>query len=225
MDEKQIKAGMVDVCRRMWQLGWVAANDGNVTVKLDSNAFLATPTGVSKSEVSEDMIIKVDKNGEVLEGKDGYRPSSEVKMHLRCYAARDDINAVVHAHPPTATAFAVAGIPMDMYILPETILTLGAVPIAPYGTPSTDEIPDAVEPFLANHDAVLLQNHGALSVGADLKTAYYRMETLELTAKIELNARMLGGEKELRKPDIDTLCSMRRKFRITGKHPGYIKYQ
>ncbi len=225
MDEKLIKEQICDICHRMWQLGWVAANDGNITVKLDDGNFLVTPSGTSKSFITPELIIKVDKDGNILEDVPGYKPSSESLMHYRCYQKRDDVGAVVHAHPPTATAFAVAGIHMDDYIMPESVLALGSVPIAPYGTPSTNEVPDSIEPFLEEHDAILLQNHGALTVGADLLTAYYRMETLEMWAKISLNARLLGGAQEISMENIDTLMDLRvNRYNITGRHPGYKKY-
>ncbi len=225
MNENLIKEQICDVCHRMWQLGWVAANDGNITVKLEDGNFLVTPAGTSKSFITPEKIIKVDSQGNVIESADGYKPSSEIKMHFRCYEKRDDIGAVVHAHPPVSTAFAVAHIPMDDYIMPESVLALGSVPIAPYGTPSTDEVPDSIEPFLNEHDAFLLENHGALTVGADLLTAYYRMETLELWAKISMNARLLGGVKEISREDIDTLLDLRvNRYKMTGKHPGYKKF-
>ncbi|MBS5932132.1 MAG: class II aldolase/adducin family protein [Clostridiales bacterium] len=222
--EQQIKEQMCDVCHKMWQLGWVAANDGNVTVKLEDNTFFATPTGISKSFITPEKIVKIDKDGNVLEGLEGYRPSSEIKMHLRCYTEREDVGAVVHAHPPVATGYAVAHKSLDSYNMIETVIALGSIPVTPYGTPSTYEVPDAIASYLGEHDAVLLMNHGALTVGADLITAYYRMETLELFAKINLTATLLGGAKEISRDNIDRLISMREGYGVTGKHPGYKKY-
>lgn len=222
--EQQIKEQMCDVCHKMWQLGWVAANDGNVTVKLDDDTFLATPTGISKSFITPEKIVKIDRDGNVLEGQEGYRASSEIKMHLRCYTEREDVGAVVHAHPPVATGYAVAHKSLDSYNMIETVIALGSIPVTPYGTPSTYEVPDAIAPYLGEHDAVLLMNHGALTVGADLITAYYRMETLELFAKINLTATLLGGAKEISRENIDRLISMREGYGVTGKHPGYKKY-
>ncbi|HOQ76626.1 MAG TPA: class II aldolase/adducin family protein [Thermoclostridium sp.] len=224
MEFQQLREQLCDVCHRMWQLGWVAANDGNVTVKIEDDLFMATPTGISKSFITPEMLVLVNSKGELVSGNPGYRPSSEIKMHMRCYQERDDVGAVVHAHPPTATGFAVAHIPLDSYSMVETVLTLGSVPIAPYGTPSTYEVPDSIAPFIREHDVVLLENHGALAVGADLITAYYRMETLELQAKISLTARLLGGEREISKDNIDRLIDIRKGFRLTGRHPGYKKY-
>ena len=225
MDYKEIKDQICDVCHKMWQLGWVAANDGNVSVKLDDGTFFATPTGISKSFITPEKIVRINAEGKVLEGASGYKPSSEIKMHLRCYEQRDDVGAVVHAHPPTATGYAVAHVPLDRYCMIETVVAIGSVPITPYGTPSTYEVPDAITPYLPHHDVMLLENHGALAVGADLITAYYRMETLELNAKICLTAHLLGGEKEISKENIDRLISMRSQYGVTGKHPGYKHYR
>lgn len=219
-----IREQICDVCHKMWQLGWVAANDGNVSAKLPGGSFMATPTGISKSFITPDKLVRIDANGNVLEAEEGYRPSSEIKMHLRCYAERDDVGSVVHAHPPAATGFAVAHKSLDEYSMIETVIALGSIPVTPYGTPSTYEVPDAIAPYLAEHDALLLMNHGALTVGADVITAYYRMETMELFAKISLNAHILGGAKEISKENIDRLISMREGYGVTGRHPGYKKY-
>ncbi len=220
----EIREQICDICHKMWQLGWVAANDGNVTVKLEDGTFLATPTGISKSFITPEKLVRIDKDGNILESIDGYKPSSEIKMHLRCYQDRDDVGAVVHAHPPTATGFAVANVPLDKYTMIETIVALGSIPITPYCTPSTNEVPEAISPFLAEHDVILLKNHGALAVGADLVTAYYKMETLELFAKISLNARLLGGEEEVARENIDRLIELRKFYGVTGRHPGYKKF-
>lgn len=221
---QELREQMCDVCHKMWQLGWVAANDGNVSVKLEDGTFLATPTGISKSFITPEKLVQIDQDGNVLDGLPGYRPSSEIKMHLRCYAERPDVGSVLHAHPPTATGYAVANQPLDEYSMIETVIALGSIPVTPYGTPSTYEVPDHIAPYLGEHDAMLLQNHGALTVGADLITAYYRMETLELYAKISLTAHLLGGAQEISRDNIDRLISMRAGYGVTGKHPGYKKY-
>ena len=221
----EIREQICDVCHKMWQLGWVAANDGNVSVKLEDGTFLATPTGISKSFITPEKILHIDSNGEVIEGQAGAKPSSEIKMHLRCYEERDDVGAVVHAHPPTATGYSVAHLDLDRYTMIETIIAIGSIPVTPYGTPSTYEVPDAIAPYLQEHDVLLLANHGALTVGADLITAYYRMETLELYAKISLTAHLLGGEKEVSKENIDRLIGMRKSYGVTGRHPGFKRYR
>lgn len=220
----ELREQICDVCHKMWQLGWVAANDGNVSAKLPDGTFLATPTGISKSFITPEKLVHIDAEANVLDGLEGYRPSSEIKMHLKCYSERGDVGAVLHAHPPVATGYAVANVPLDEYSMIETVIAIGSVPVTPYGTPSTDEVPQAIAPYLGEHDVMLLQNHGALAVGSDVITAYYRMETLELFAKISLNAHLLGGAQELPREQIDRLISMREQYKVTGKHPGYKKY-
>ena len=216
MDIQTIKEQICDVCHKMWQLGWVAANDGNVSAKLEDGTFLATPTGMSKSFITPEKLIRIDARGNVLEAAEGLRPSSEIKMHLRCYEKRDDVWSVIHAHPPGATGFAVAHRSMDMYNMIEDV--------AAYGTPSTSEVPDAIEPYLEEHDVMLLENHGALAVGGDVVTAFYRMESLELWAKITINAVILGGSYDISRENIDKLIDLRGFYRVTGRHPGYKKY-
>jgi len=221
---EDIKQAMVEVCHKMWQKGWVAANDGNVTVKVAEGRYLATQTGVSKADITPDKIGLIDDEFNIIEAVEGWKPSSEVKMHLKCYHDRPDVGAVVHAHPPVSTGFACAHLPIDDYCMIETVIAVGSVPLTPYGTPSTYEVPVAIEPYLQEHDVMLLENHGALTVGADLTTAYYRMETLELQAQISLVARLLGGVKDISRENIDRLIGMRPKYGVTGKHPGYKKY-
>ena len=225
MEYAEIREQICDVCHKMWQLGWVAANDGNVSVKLPDGRFLATPTGISKSFITPEKLVVIDGTGAVVNSLPGYKPSSEIKMHLRCYREREDVGAVVHAHPPTATGYAVAGKSLDEYSMIETVIAIGSIPLTPYGTPSTDEVPDAITPYLQEHDVMLLQNHGALTVGCDLITAYYRMETLELYAKISLTAHLLGGAQEIPRDRIDTLLDLRENYyHVTGRHPGYKKF-
>lgn len=225
MQYMEMREVMCDICHKMWQLGWVAANDGNLSVRLPNGNFLATPTGISKSFITPEKLVVIDADGNVLEAENGYRPSSEIKMHLRCYKEREDVGAVLHAHPPTATGYAVAHVPLDRYTMIETVAAIGSIPVTPYGTPSTYEVPDAIAPYLQEHDVLLLANHGALTVGADAITAYYRMETLELFAKISLTAHLLGGEKEISEENIQKLIDLRKYYGITGRHPGYKHYR
>lgn len=225
MDEMQLREQICHVCHKMWQLGWVAANDGNVSAKLPDGTFFATPTGIGKSLMTPEMLVRIDTTGKILEALPGYTPSSELKMHLRCYRERPDVGAVVHAHPPTATGYAVAGKSLDNYDMIETVIAIGSIPLTPYATPSTEEVPEAIAPYLADHDVMLLQNHGALTVGCDLLTAYYRMETLEHYAKISLTAHLLGGAQEISRPKIDQLLALRENYyHSSGRHPGYKKY-
>lgn len=216
--EYKIKQDIIEVGRRVYQAGFVASNDGNISVRINENEVLITPTGVSKGFMTTDMIAKIDMKGEIIAGK--LKPSSEVKMHLDVYEKRSDVKSVVHAHPPTATGFAVAGIPLDKFVLPEIIISLGTIPIARYGTPSTNEISLALREHLECHDAFLLENHGALTVGTDLFNAYYKMESLELFAKITLVARQLGQEQELPKQQVTKLFELRKKMGVEGRHPG-----
>ena len=225
MQKQEIKELICDVCHKMWQLGWVAANDGNISVKVEDGTFWITPSGISKSFITPEKLIRVNEAMEKLEGAEGLVPSSEIKMHMRCYQEREDVGAVVHAHPPTATGYAVANKPLDEYSMIETVIAIGSIPVTPFGTPSTYEVPEAIAPYLAQHDVLLLQNHGALTVGCDLITAYYRMETLELFAKISLNAHLLGGAQEIPRNKIDQLLELRENYyHVTGRHPGYKKY-
>ncbi len=214
----EIKKEICEMGRRVYENGFVAANDGNISVKVSDNEYYCTPTGVSKGFMTPDMIIKIDANGNKLEGK--LNPSSEIKMHLRVYRERPDVRAVVHAHPPVATAFTVAGIPLNQYILPEAVLSLGDVPTCEYGTPSTMEIPDSLMPYIQTHDAFMLKNHGALTVGCDLKKAIFVMEEVEFNAKICMYARQLGGVEEIPCAELEKLMELRKKFNMPGRHPG-----
>ena len=214
----EIKKEICEMGRRVYENGFVAANDGNISVKVSDNESYCTPTGVSKGFMTPDMIIKIDANGNKLEGK--LNPSSEIKMHLRVYRERPDVRAVVHAHPPVATAFTVAGIPLNQYILPEAVLSLGDVPTCEYGTPSTEEIPDAVSKHLQYFDAVLLENHGALAYSDSLLNAYHKMESVEFYAQLLFLSRQLGGPKELSDAQVKRLYEIRRQFGLPGKHPA-----
>ena len=214
----EIKKAICEVGHKLYNHGFVAANDGNISVKVSANEYYCTPTGVSKGDLTPDMIIKIDGTGKKLEGE--LNPSSEIKMHLRVYRDRPDVNAVVHAHPPVATAFTVAGVPLDQYILPEAILTMGAVPTCEYGTPSTMEIPDSLAPYIQDNDAFLLKNHGALTVGNTLQKAFFLMEEVEFNANICKHARELGNVEEIPYDQLEKLMDLRKKMQIPGRHPG-----
>ncbi|MBE6778636.1 MAG: class II aldolase/adducin family protein [Ruminococcaceae bacterium] len=214
----EIKRQICDVGHRLYAKNFVAANDGNISVKISDNEFLCTPTGVSKGDLTPDMIIRIDGQGNKLEGE--LNPSSEIKMHLRVYRDRPDVNAVVHAHPPVATAFTVAGVPLDQYILPEAVLTIGSVPTCEYGTPSTMEIPDSLAPYIEDHDAFLLKNHGALTVGNTLTRAFFTMEEVEFNAIICKHARELGAVQEIPYEQLLKLMDLRIKMGLPGRHPG-----
>lgn len=215
--EWALKQLILEIGKRLWTRGYIASNDGNITVRLNDREVLTTPTGVSKGFMTPDMIIKMDMDGKILTPGSRFRPSSEVKMHMEVYRQRPDIRSVVHAHPPYCTSFAVAGIPLNKCVLPEAVLTLGAVPIAPYGTPSTAEIPDSVKPYLEQSDAILLANHGALTMGVDLLTAYHRMETLEHSATIVFLAIQLGNVNIIPERQVEKLMEVREKLNIPGR--------
>ena len=214
----EIRREICEIGRRIYVDGFVAANDGNISVKVDENTFFTTPTGVSKGYMTPDMICKVDGQGNLKE-PNKWKPSSEFKMHLKVYQERPDVNAVVHAHPPIATSFAIAGIALDKLIMPEAIIFLGAVPIAQYGTPSTMEIPESLQPYIQDYDAILLANHGALSFGCDLNTAFFRMESTEFYAKLLFYSTMLGGAKEIPCGEVKKLIDLRKQFNVSGRHP------
>jgi L-fuculose-phosphate aldolase len=192
-DEAEMRALICEVGHRIWTREYIAANDGNLSVLLFDEEVLATPASVSKGFLTPEMLVVVDRNGNQLRGD--LRPSSEIKMHLDFYRARPDIRAVVHAHPPTATGFAVAGIPLDRALLPEAVIYLGAVPLVKYGVPGTDELMhDILENYVRDFDAFLLANHGVTTISATLLDAYHKMEMVEHFAKISLVARQLGRE-------------------------------
>ena len=218
--EYEIKKQICEIGKRIYDKGMVAANDGNISVKISENTFLCTPTGVSKGFMTPDYICKVDAEGKVIQANPGFKPSSEIKMHMRVYKERPDVNSVVHAHPLYATGFAIAGIPLTQPIMPEAVIALGCVPIAEYGTPSTDEIPNAVAKYLQNYDAVLLENHGALTFSDSLLNAYHKMESVEFYARLLYISKQLGGPKELSSDQIDKLYDIRRQFGLKGKHPA-----
>src|SRR3989339_919020 len=216
-DEQELRRLIVEIGKRIWTRGYVAANDGNITAVLNDRELLTTPTGVSKGFMTTDMIIKVDRSGKPVSANSKYRPSSEVKMHLEVYKTRPDVKSVVHAHPPYATSFAVAGIPLNKCVLPEAIIVIGSVPLAPYGLPSTMEIPDSIRELIKTADAVLLQNHGTLTLGSDVLNAYHKLETLEHTASIVWKAMQLGNVNVLSDNERDRLMTLRDKFNLPGR--------
>ena len=215
--EDAIRADIVEVGRRMYARAYVASNDGNISIRLDEHTILTTPKSVSKGFMTADMMVVVDLDGKKVRGtRDA---SSELLMHLEVYRNRPDVRAVVHAHPPTATGFAVAGIPLDRAVLAEVITTLGSIPIAEYGTPSTPELPAAVRKYIKAHDGLLLANHGALTVGSDVYAAYYKMETIEHFAKISLVTRQLGRENLLSRDEVERLQKLRGNYGIKAPAP------
>lgn len=198
---------VVRCCRSLWEAGLIAGTDGNVSVRLGPGRVLVTPQGMIKSELRPDDLVEVDLDGSRTRGC--REPTTELDLHLRVYRRREDCGAVVHAHPPTATGFAVAGQGLPGDVLPEIALLMGEVPCVPYATSGTPALGDAAEPYLDRHVALLLANHGALTWGRDLAQARIRMETLEHGARILLAARALGGVNQLTREQIDVLERMR----------------
>ena len=217
MNDLAIRQEMCEIGKRVYERGMVAANDGNFSVKLGENEYLCTPTGVSKGFMTPECICRIDAEGKLLEKNGAFRPSSEMKMHMRVYRERPDVLAVVHAHPPYATTFAAAGIPLEQPILAEAVLTLGRVPVAGYGTPSTQEVPDAVAEYLPFYDAMLL---GALAYGPSLMNAYYKMESLEFYARILYQTQCLGTVHELSAKQVEDIYEIRRNSGMPGRHPA-----
>ncbi|MBS1709989.1 MAG: class II aldolase/adducin family protein [Armatimonadetes bacterium] len=205
MTELELRASVCETGRRLWQHGLVGAAEGNISVRLDAERLLCTPSGASKGHLKPDDIVVIDLHGAVLKGGS---PSSEVRMHLAAYAARPDCQAVVHAHPAMATAFALAGEEVPDNWLPEAAYVLGSVASVPFGMPGTDELPDALKPFLEDHKTFLLAHHGAVVLGNSLADAYNRMETLERVCQVIANARAIGVPKPLTNAAFQHLLSV-----------------
>jgi len=215
--EEHIRADIVEAGRRLYARAYIASNDGNISARLDDRRLITTPKGVSKGFMTPDMLVIVDYEGNTLAGERD--PSTELPMHLEIYRNRPDANAVVHAHPPIATGFAVAGIPLTRAVLAEVITTLGSIPIAAYGTPSTSELPEAVRKYIKAHDGMLLANHGAVTCGSDVLAAYYKMETIEHFARISLVARLLGREHLISREEVARLQGLRGFYGIPAPAP------
>lgn len=211
--EKQAKKAIIDIGQRMYVRNFVAANDGNISVKTGDNEVWATPTGVSKGYMKKKMLVKVDLDGNILEGT--CKPSSELKMHLRAYQENKEIRAVCHAHPPVCTCYAIAGIPLTAPVLAEAVITLGDVPIAPYAKLGSREVPEAVAPFCHTHNGILLANHGAVTWAEEPYAAWYRLESMEYYANILLiTEHILGRQNLLTDEQVGALLAMREKFGI-----------
>ncbi len=193
--DAQAKAAILDAGRKIYQRGLVAANDGNLSVRVGENALWVTPTGVSKGSMTEEMLVKLDLDGNLLEGV--RKPSSETRMHLRIYQEDPLVRAVVHAHPPAATAFAAAGLPLDRPVLQEAVVQLGTVPVAPFALPGSQGVADSVAPYCRQYRALLLEYHGAVTWGDSMEQAHYRLECLEQLATVTLHLRTLGCDRQM----------------------------
>jgi L-fuculose-phosphate aldolase len=191
--------------------GFIAACDGNVSVRLDTKRVLVTPTGMSKGMMTSADLVIVDMNGRNIKGR--REVTSEIGMHLLIYGMRSDIHAIVHAHPRTATGFAAAGLALDQPLVCEVVIGLGQIPLAPYGTPGTPELAKTLEPLVPDYDAILMANHGVVTYGSDLQSAYMKMETVEHFAQISLVAHLLGRQQLLDSEELEKLVIARSKYR------------
>jgi L-fuculose-phosphate aldolase len=213
--ERQYRQEIVQVGRMIHERGYVAATDGNLSVRLRENRILVTPTAMSKGLMKPSDLVVVDAEGRKLQGK--RHVSSEIAMHLLVYRLRSDIHAVVHAHPPTATGYAAAGQPLNPALLSEVVIALEDIPLAEYGTPGTSELCDTLAPLIPRYQAILMSNHGVVTYGEDLLTAYMHMETVEHFAKVALVAHMLGRQHLLSEEDMRKLATAREKY-AGGNH-------
>jgi len=214
--EQQHRQDILDVGKLIYQKAWVAANDGNISVRLDDRHILCTCTGVSKGMLTPDDLVICDLNGQKIDGE--RERTTEIAMHLTVYQMRRDVAAVVHAHPPVATGFAVAGRPLNQALLPEVIVSLGCVPLAEYGLPGTPALTEGMLPYIPDYDAILLGNHGAVSYGEDVYKAFFKMETVEHFARIALVAELLGGAKLLPKQEVAKLFEARGRYGVKSRN-------
>jgi L-fuculose-phosphate aldolase len=208
--ESHFRHEIVQVCRMLHRKNYLAATDGNVSVRL-GDRVLVTPSGLNKGLMEADQVITLDLQGRVLMGEGS--PTSEIRMHLLAYELRPDVQAVVHAHLPYATACTLAEIDLLEPILPEVVITLGGIPTAPYATPGTEEVPEAIREFIREYDAILLSRHGAMTVGRDVMDAYNKMEKLEHTARVVLAARLQGPLPPLPPAEVEKLRRLGEKYR------------
>jgi len=216
--EREYRDDICKVGQLVFQKGWVAANDGNITIRLDTDRILATPTGVCKGMMQPDDLIIVDMKGNKISGR--LKGTSEIAMHTTVYGLRPDIRSVVHAHPPVATGYATAGRTLNLALLPEVIIGLGCVPLAEYGLPGTDALTAPMLPLIPKYDALMMANHGAVCYGEDVFKAYFKMETMEHFARIQLVAELLGGPKVLPRVEVDKLLDSRTRYGVKAMSAG-----
>lgn len=215
-DYRHTREEICQICHLLYQRGYVVSNDGNVSVRVEENKILITPSGVGKGRMTPDMLVLCDLEGNVLAGE--RYPSSESKMHLMVYRERTDVMSVVHAHPPVSTAFAICRRPLKERYLSEMVAGLGEVPVTEFAMLSTNEVAESVRPFVHDHNAVLLANHGSLAWGPTLLSAFDRLETVEQTAKVYYYVSRLSGGVEISQEQADTLRSMGDYYRkLAGK--------
>ena len=214
--EQQYRQDILDVGKLIYQKGWVAANDGNISIRLDERRVLCTCTGVSKGMMTPADLIVCDLEGNKIEG--ARERTTEIAMHLTIYQMRPDVSAIVHAHPPVATGFAVAGRPLNLALLPEVVVSLGCVPLAEYGLPGTPALADGMRPYIPKYDAILLANHGSVCYGEDVYKAFFKMETVEHFARVTLVAELLGGPRVLSKHEVGKLFEARGRYGVKSQN-------
>jgi L-fuculose-phosphate aldolase len=213
--EQEYRQDIIDIGKLVFQKGWVAANDGNISIRLEKNRILCTCAGICKGMMRHEDLVVCDLDGNKLEGT--RERTSELAMHLTIYQMRPDIFSVLHAHPPVATGFAVAGRPLNLALLPEVIIGLGCVPLADYGLPGTSALTDGMLPYIPKYDAILMGNHGSVCYGEDVYKAFFKMETVEHFARIALVAELLGGPKVLPKDEVDKLFDSRTRYGVKSR--------
>ena len=213
----RLKGEIVAICHRMYQRHLIVATDGNVSVRTGEQELIITRSGICKGEMTIDDVITVDFEGNVLAGHG--KPSSELYMHIVAYEKRPDIGAIVHGHPPTAVAFTIAKQSLALCVIPEVILTMGNIPTIPYTTPTTSAVPEAVARVIPYADAFMLERHGAVCVGKDLKDAYFKMEKVEHAAEVTFKAHQLGEVQTLPLEEVKRLIGLREKFGLEGQNP------
>ena len=219
--DDQAKRDILEAGRRLYQRGYVAANDGNLSARVSAEHIWATPSGVSKGFMTEDMLLKLDMNGAVAgqasrDAEQSFKPSSEIKMHLAVYRRSPEVLGVVHAHPPVSAAFAAAGISLDTALLQEAAVLLGVIPVAPFALPGSQALADGVAPYVSSYNGLLLEHHGALAWGADVLQALYRLESIEYNATVMMYSKMMGIERPMTNEQIDALIKLRPQWGITG---------
>ncbi len=215
--EDELRREIIEIGRWLHQFGYVTGYDGNVSARLDNRRILCTPTTICKGMMAVDDLIIVDYEGKKISGRRNV--TSEIAMHLLIYKRRPDVHGVVHAHPPTATGYAAAGLSLNKALVSEVVLSLGCIPLARYGTPGTPELTEALRPLVSSYDAILMANHGVVTCGPDLMRAYFKMETVEHFAKISLVTELLGRQVLLSGTDVDKLLAARQSYFGPGTPP------
>ena len=213
--EREYRQDIVEVCRRMYARDFISGSDGNVSIRLGTNRVLSTPSGLNKGFLTPKDLIVTDMSGKRLQGD--YKPTTEIFMHLEAYKKRDDIRAVIHAHPPTTVAFSIAGLKLPQCVMPEVVMIFGSIPTTRYATPSTREGQEAISDMIGKCDALIIERHGTLTVGEDVFSAYNKLEKVEHSAQVSAIARQLGPVKPLPKEEIEKLLALREELGLKGR--------